>query len=59
MLSFSQRAFLENEYERWLTENSSPEITLKDCALNVINFLYGEGIIEEEKVLEYIKNKDG
>ncbi len=59
MLSFSQRAFLESEYKRWLTENSSPEIKLKDCTLNVINFLYGEGIIEEEKVLEYVKNKEG
>ena len=58
MLLYSYRAELENGYKKWLKENSRPDAAIKDCPVNVINFLYGQGFLNEEKVLECIRNKE-
>lgn len=39
---FSQKKEIENKYRDWITENDLP-----DCALNVITFLSGSGLLVE------------
>lgn len=58
MLLYSYRAELENRYKKWLKENSRPDTVIKDCPVNVINFLYGQGFLNEEKILECLRNKE-
>lgn len=58
MLLYSYRAELENRYKKWLEENSRPDAIIKDCPVNVINFLYGQGFLNEEKILECLRNKE-
>lgn len=58
MLLYSYRAELENRYNKWLEENSRPGAIIKDCPVNVINFLYGQGFLNEEKILKSLRDKE-
>lgn len=53
MLFFGHRKALADEYEKWLAEH--PEI--KDCPINLIGFLVGHSLIDEEKAMEFIKSR--
>lgn len=58
MLLFSHKAELEKKYRNWLEEKSKQGAVLQDCPVNVINFLYGQGFLNEEKILERIGNTE-
>ena len=58
MLLYSYRAELENRYRKWLEENSRPDATIKDCPVNVINFLYCQGFLNEEKILDCLRKQE-
>lgn len=52
MLFFSKRKELENRYYDWVKENK-----VADCPFNVITFMSAHGLIDEEKALEFLKEK--
>lgn len=52
MLFFSKRKKLEDMYYAWIKENG-----VKDCPFSVISYLVGEGLINEDKALQFIKEK--
>ena len=52
VLVFSDRQKLENLFVNWCKENDAAE-----CSLNVVTFLHINGLINEEKALEFIKNQ--
>lgn len=53
MLFFSARKQLERLYDRWREERGT-----KDCPFNVISFLTGEGLINEEAARQYIADHE-
>lgn len=56
MLLFSRRKKLAEEYEKWrLCVNRGSGVTILDCPQAVIGFLNANGLLNEEKVLEYLK----
>lgn len=53
MLCYSERRRLTEKYEVWCRENDA-----LNCPFNVITFLVGKGLLDEEKALELIKDGD-
>lgn len=53
MLFFTQRKKLATHFEAWCKENG-----ILNSALSMVGFLQGEGLLDEEKVMEYLKNKE-
>ena len=54
MLLFNVRNKLAERYENWLKEY--PEI--KNCPLSVISFLVSEKLLDEEKVKQFLEDKN-
>ena len=50
MILFSGRARIADEFERWAQERGA-----QSCPLNVVTFLMSEGLLDEEKAVEYLK----
>ena len=48
---FIDRKNLERAYCKWLKENKE----LKDCPFNVICFLAGNGLLDEEAIHDYLQ----
>ncbi len=55
MIVFSDRVKLENRYKKWLEENSELGAKIQDCPMNFINYLQEQGLLNEEKVLDYLR----
>lgn len=52
MLFFSKRQQLAEMYEKWAKENN-----VKDCAMSVISFLYANGLLDDEKSMQFLKRR--
>ena len=50
MLFFNQRRRLAMQFEAWCKANG-----ILYCAQCMVGFLQGEGLLDEEKVMEYLK----
>lgn len=50
MLFFNHRRRLAMQFESWCKENG-----ILYCAQSMVAFLQGEGLLDEEKVMEYLK----
>lgn len=51
MLLFGDRNKLAEIYQKWIEENN-----VMDCALSVITWLAGNGLLKEEEAFEFVKN---
>ena len=56
MIVFSDRVKLENRYRKWLEENSRLGAKMLDCPMNFINFLQGQGLLNDGKILDFLKS---
>lgn len=52
MIYFSQRLKLDELCQQWMKEERIP-----DCAFNAISFLVANGLLNEDKVRDYLKGK--
>ena len=55
MINFSERVFLVSLYNQWLSD-ADPKYTIEDSPISMITFLYTNGMLNEDKVNEYVSN---
>lgn len=55
MINFSKRVFLVSLYNEWL-EDADPKYTIEDSPVSMITFLYTNGMLNEDKVNEYVSH---
>ena len=54
MLFFTDRLKLEKMFYRWARGH---EPMIKECPMSVVSFLEGNGLLNEDKVKEFIKEE--
>lgn len=57
MLYFSERLKLVEAYENWVVENCSTMMKQVAEPALVIAFLMGKGLLDEEKIHQYLKKE--
>ena len=57
MLFFTKRKYLENEYKKWIKENSTPKYNVADTSFNVITFLEENNLLDEKAVNDFLSKK--
>lgn len=58
MIYYSQRRKLTQLFEEHRRKNSGPHGMIASCPENVIAFLDGKGLLNEDKVKEYLKKNE-
>lgn len=53
MIFFSKRKELEKRYYEWIRENN-----VKDCPFSVISYMVAYGLTNDEKILDFLKEKN-
>lgn len=57
MIYFSDRRKLAELFEKYCKEHENEKIKIPRCPFNVVGWLYGLGLLNEEKVKEVLRNE--
>lgn len=58
MIYFSQRMKLARLFDEYRRKESGPTGMIANCPENVVAFLSKNGLLNEDKIIEYLKNNE-